>query len=127
MNRKDILDARSALYAYPKLARKRAEPKITPDYGGVVVQHGASRTTENVALASPLTDDEERIVCAVDNALDTLGHNYNADARLRVVQMVYFRRTHTLYGAAMEVGYGINTVKLWNRELMMSVYSHLKE
>ena len=127
IDKKDIRAARIALYQYPVLNRKRAEPKITPDYGGVVVQHGATRVTENVALAVPLTEQEERIVSAVDQALDTQAHNYNAADRLRVTQMVYFRRTHTLLGAAMEVGYNKETVRLWNRELLMSVYSHLKK
>lgn len=126
MNTFDRREAVKALRAYPKIQRRRREAKITPDYGGVVVQHSATRTTENVALASRLTDAELNIISAVDFAMQMQGRCYNATERLKLVQMVYFRRTHTLQGVATEVGYNINTIKAWNSELLSSVFTGLK-
>lgn len=126
MNSHDRFEAVKALRAYPRIQRRQKEARITPDYGGVVVQHGASRTTENIALSSNLTDVEQNIVSAVDFALSMQGRCYNAEQRLKMVQMVYFQRTHTLQGAAMVVGYNVNTIKSWNSELLSAVFTALR-
>ncbi len=63
---------------------------------------------------------------AVDRALEMQKGYYNADARLRMVDMVYFRQTHTLQGAAVSVEYSIETVKKWNLEIMTAVYVALQ-
>ena len=122
-------EARAALRQYPRCKRKQAETsemRITPNYGGVAVQHSASRTTENVALRSTLTEREENIINAVEFMLNMQRRYYNADARLRMLKLVYWSRTHTMQGAAMEVGYNINTVKSWNTEMLTAVYVALK-
>jgi hypothetical protein len=126
MTNADRREAIQALRMYPRLIKRRGQAKITPDYNGVAVQHGASRVTENVALASSLTEAEERIVNAVEFALQIQAHNHTAAQRLKVTQLVYFRRTHTLIGAAMAVEYNINSVKLWNTELLKDVAAYLK-
>lgn len=117
-------EARAALRQYPKLKRRQGENEatITPVYGGAVVQHSASRTTEDVALRSTLTEREENIISAVEFMLQMQRRYYNADARLRMLKLVYWSRTHTMQGAAMEVGYNINTVKSWNTEMLTAVY-----
>lgn len=127
MNAKDRREAKAALRAYPRIQKRMKEPKITPDYGGVVVQHEASRTTENIALQSNLTEAEENIVSTVEFALQMQQRCYNANERMKMVQMVYFNHTHTLDGAAQVVGYNINTVKGWNNELLSSVFTGLKK
>lgn len=122
-------EARAALRLYPKLKRRQGENEmqITPVYGGSAVQHSASRTTENVALRSTLTEREENIISAVEFMLQMQRRYYNADARLRMVKLVYWSRTHTMQGAAMEVGYNINTVKAWNTEMLTAVYVALRK
>jgi hypothetical protein len=122
-------EARTALRLYPKLKRRQGENEmqITPVYGGAAVQHSASRTTENVALRSTLTEREENIISAVEFMLTMQRRYYNADARLRMLKLVYWSRTHTMQGAAMEVGYNINTVKAWNTEMLTAVYVAIKK
>ena len=123
-------EARAALRAYPRLKKRQSdlhEMQITPVYGGAAVQHSASRTTENVALRSTLTEREENIVSAVEFMLNMQRRYYNADARMKMLSLVYFRRTHTMQGAAMEVGYNINTVKSWNTEMLTAVYVALRK
>ena len=122
-------EARTALKLYPKLKRRQGENEmqITPVYGGAAVQHSASRTTENVALRSTLTEREENIISAVEFMLQMQRRYYNADARLRMLKLVYWSRTHTMQGAAMEVGYNINTVKAWNTEMLTAVYVAIRK
>lgn len=78
--------------------------------------------TEDVALVPKLTEWEERVISAVEFAMRMQSRYYNADARMKMLSLVYFRRTHTLQGAAIEVGYNINTVKAWNTEILSAVY-----
>ena len=120
-------EARTALRLYPKLKRRQNENdmQITPVYGGAAVQHSASRTTENVALRSTLTEREENIISAVEFMLTMQRRYYNADARLRMLKLVYWSRTHTMQGAAMEVGYSFDTLCKWNTEVLSAVYTAL--
>ena len=122
-------EARAALRLYPKLKRRQGENEmqITPVYGGAAVQHSASRTTENVALRSTLTEREENIISAVEFALNMQAQYYNGEARHKMIQLVYFRRTHTMQGAAMECGYSTETVWKWNTEVLAAVYTGLKK
>ena len=122
-------DARRALREYPRLKKKQAEVgemQITPIYGGAAVQHSASRVTENVALRSTLSDAESNIISAVEFMVSMQSRYYNAEARMKMLSLVYFRRTHTMQGAAMEVGYNINTIKSWNTEMLTAVYVALR-
>ncbi len=66
------------------------------------------------------------IVAAVERALKQQRRYYNADARIRMIDMVYFRKTHTLYGAAVAVEYSPETIKKWNLELLSAVYVALQ-
>lgn len=122
-------EARAALRQYPKLKRRQGENEatITPVYGGAAVQHSASRVTEEVALRSTLTEREENIISAVEFMLTMQRRYYNADARMRMLKLVYWSRTHTMQGAAMEVGYNINTVKAWNTEMLTAVYVAIRK
>lgn len=121
-------EARSALRSYPKLKLKQSlnDQQITPQYGGPVVQHEASRTTEAAALRTKLTDYEQTVIDAVEFAMEMQGRYYNAEARLKMMRLVYFRKTHTMQGAALEVEYNINTIKAWNTEVLTAVYVFLK-
>lgn len=122
-------EARAALRQYLKLKRRQGENEatITPVYGGAAVQHSVSRTTENVALRSTLTEREENVISAVEFMMAMQSRYYNADARMKMLSLVYFRRTHTMQGAAMEVGYNINTVKAWNTEMLTAVYVAIRK
>ena len=123
-------EARKALRDYPRIKKRQSlltSQQITPVYGGAAVQHSASRTTEDVALRTTLTEREENVISAVEFMLNMQSRYYNADARMRMVRLVYWARTHTLQGAAMEVGYNINTVKAWNTEMLTAVYVAIRK
>lgn len=120
-------EAKRALYDYPRIRRKQGAQMITPNYAGVAVQHAPTRTTETAALSAAMSDREERVVRAVELALEMQRHYHNADARLLMVQLVYWRRTHTLEGAALEAHYSVEAVKRWNTEILTAVYVGLKK
>lgn len=123
-------EARKALRDYPRIKKRQSlltSQQITPVYGGAAVQHSASRTTEDVALRTTLTEREENVVSAVEFMLNMQSRYYNADARMRMVRLVYWARTHTLQGAALEVGYNINTIKAWNTEMLTAIYVAIRK
>ena len=123
-------EARKALRDYPRIKKRQSllkSQQITPVYGGAAVQHSASRTTEDVALRTTLTEREENVISAVEFMLNMQSRYYNADARMRMVRLVYWARTHTLQGAALEVGYNINTIKAWNTEILTAIYVAIRK
>lgn len=65
---------------------------------------------------------DQAIVSAVEFAMKMQMQYYNAQERLRMIRLVYFVRTHTLQGAAMECHYSLQTVKNWNTEILTAVY-----
>ena len=51
----------------------------------------------------------------------------NAEERMRMIKLVYFQRTHTMEGAALECHYSVDALKKWNSEIMAAVYVALKK
>ena len=123
-------EAKTALRQYPKAKRKQnetGEMRITPAYGGVPGGDSASRTTENVALGVKLTPYEENVISAVEFAMKMQCAYPNAQERMKMIDLVYFKRTHTLAGAAIECHYSEEALKKWNIEILSSVYTALKK
>lgn len=119
-------DARKALFAYPKILAKKRDAinvSVTANYSGMPGAHNASRTTENAALKAGLTEREEIVLEAVENALRIQSYYANGAERQKFVELKYFRRTHTLYGAACELHYSEETVKAWNTQILTAVYA----
>lgn len=73
--------------------------KITPAYTGMPRGGGSGRTTETLALAH-LPEQEERILVAVDYAVQEIRRRRDGEEIIRLVTMVYFEQTHTVEGAA---------------------------
>ena len=122
-------EARRALRDYPRIKRRQGdnEMQITPVYGGAAVQHSASRTTENVALRSTLTEREETVISAVEFMLNMQRRYQNSAERLRMIELVYFKHTHTIDGAADIVHYSPDALWRWNGEILTAVYVGLKK
>lgn len=123
-------EARAALRQYPKCKRKQSETgemQITPAYGGTPGSHTATRTTENVALAVRLTPHEENVISAVEFMMKMQSAYPNAEERFKMIRLVYFNRTHTMEGAALECHYSVDALKKWNSEIMAAVYVALKK
>ena len=69
--------------------------------------------------------EDQRIVDAVESAMQTQASYHNGQQRMRMIRLKYILQTHTLQGAAMECNYSLQTVKRWNNELLASVASAL--
>jgi len=112
--------ARAAIRRYPELLQAEADlraGKTTPAYTGMPGGGEASRTTELLAIRE-LPKDAQRDLDAVRMALDTIKRYRNADLRLKMIDMCYWRKTHTVDGAAMVLHVSQDTAHLWDRGII---------
>ena len=107
---------------YPELKERDAESKknsTTQNYerpaGGT-----AGRKTENAAL-SGMKEWDRRELAAVHAAVLKTKKMKNGSERLRLVELTFWRRTHTLEGAALAVHVSYTTAVRWNREFIYLV------
>lgn len=71
---------------------------------------GASRTLENLAIREfPAT--KQREYEAVRRAVEAIRKTPNGKAWYSIIDLVYWRNSHTLDGAALEVGYSKDRAK----------------
>lgn len=68
--------------------------------------------------ATERTVNEQRRVEIVNRALDAVQHMTDAAYRQKVIELVYFQNSYTLYGAALQIPVGERTAQRWNAELM---------
>lgn len=109
--------ARSAIRRYPELLRAEADlhaAKTTPAYTGMPGGSEASRTTELLAIRE-LSPHDQRDLDAVRLALDTIKRYRNADLRYKLIEICYWRNTHTVDGAAMIIHVSPRTAHEWDR------------
>lgn len=109
--------ARAAIKRYPELLQAEADlraGKVTPAYSGIPGGGSASRTTELLAMRE-LPKDAQRDLDAVRLALDTIKRYRNADLRYRLIEISYWRQTHSIDGAAMLIHVAPRTAHEWDR------------
>lgn len=89
-------------YPYLKARQNEAKtPRVTAVYGPVVGGNGRHRGTEEIAIKSPLNAKEEEVVAAIDKTIEEIKRQRDGETVLRIVEMVDFKRSHTIEGAAM--------------------------
>ena len=66
--------------------------------------------------------DDQAVIAAVEFAMKMQDVYPNAAERRAMVDMVYFKGTHTMQGAALECHYSPDTVKKWAAEIKAAVY-----
>ena len=109
-----------ALKAYPALiAQKDAirRQNIIAKYSNEPRAGGSSRQTENIALKD-LPPGEAAIVDAISSALDEISRRKDGDDIIRLIDLVYFRKSHTLQGAAMALAMSEITAKRKNGDFI---------
>lgn len=119
---------RQAAYEYPALRselRDLQSMSITPKLTGMPVGGGERRSTEDVALRQ-LPADRQRKYDAVNQALNISEHLTSGLSRVKLIQLVYFRRSHTLEGAALQIPCDVRTAKTWNNDFLLLVWSNLR-
>lgn len=111
---------------YPVLRQRKADmqaPRITVTYGGQPHGSGISNPTQAAALRQ-LRQNDERDISAVECAIaDTLRLRDGAE-RMKIIELVYWRRTHTLEGAAQTIPCSIATAWRWHGDFIRQVAVH---
>ncbi len=108
---------------YPDLKREYTalhQQAVTQSYTAIPGDGGANRSTEVVALRelSPVKQQEYE---AVRKALESTAKLKNGAARLKLIELVFFKKTHTLNGAAMEIHYSYNSAKEFHADFIKAV------
>ena len=65
-----------------------------------------------------LTEAERR---AVEAAIESTKHMKNGKARMEIMDLVYFQRSHNLMGAAQKLGYGYDRAKQIHTQFLHEV------
>lgn len=108
-----VINVMRDYYAYRKIDREAHSQRVTAQYNKGRGGGGVSRTTEQAALRSGLTRQQQRELEAVERAVKTTRRGPDGKLRLKVVEMVYFRDTHTIEGAAQQVHVSYSTAWRW--------------
>lgn len=63
---------------------------------------------------------------AVDTAIETTKEMIGGDDRLKVIELVFWARTHTLGGAAMQIPCAWRTAQRWQADFIMEVAKNFR-
>ncbi|MBO5837254.1 MAG: hypothetical protein J6Q92_05105 [Oscillospiraceae bacterium] len=98
---------RGVVRAYPELKKEYEElhrQSLTAGMSGMPGSGGISRGTENIAVRE-LPYTKQREYESVRRAIEMTKTMSNGSQRLRIIELVYWKRSHTVEGAAMRAGY----------------------
>ena len=113
--------------SYPALCRKAesvGDIPCTPAYGASGGHSGGGSPVER-AVVDRLTDKEQRRYDAVQAAISETERMKHGHQRMELIDRVYWKRSHTLYGAAMCVPVSERTAHTWNAEFIRLVEKYL--
>ena len=68
--------------------------------------------------AETWSERDARLVSMVDDTLAEIAQTRDGDKQASLFDLVYFRRSHTLYGAAMTIPVSERQAQKWNARLM---------
>ena len=97
--------AKAMIRAYPNLKRQYDElhkTQVTANMSGMPGGGGASRTVEQIAIRQ-LPPCKQREYDSVSKAISRTKLMQNGKERLAVIDLVLWRQTHTIEGAAMHL------------------------
>lgn len=113
--------------SYPALRRKAesvGDIPCTPAYGASGGHSGCGSPVER-AVVDRLTDKEQRRYDAVRQAISETEAMKHGHQRMELIDRVYWKRSHTLYGAAMCAPVSERTAKRWSAEFVRTVEKYL--
>lgn len=128
-NREDWWEyTKRIIRSYPALARKAesvGDMPCTPAYGTGGGHGGTNSNPVERAVVDRLTDEEQRRYDAVRAAISETERMKHGHQRMELIDRVYWKRSHTLYGAAMCVPVSERTAKRWSAEFVRTVEKYL--
>lgn len=106
---------------YPELCAEQAElrkTQLSPAMTGM--PHGRGKTTDPVADTAlrELPEINRRELEAVRQAIEETRTLPNGEERLEMVRLVFWKRTHTLEGAAIKCHMSYVTARRWHGEFI---------
>lgn len=114
---------RNVIRAYPELKKEYDalhQQSVTANLSGMPGSGSVSRGTENIATRElPRTKQQE--YDAVRQAIELTHRMPNGKFRLCIIDLVYWKRTHTVEGAAIKVGYSTDRGKQIHGEFVRLV------
>lgn len=103
--------------AYDTLHTQRITGDLTRISG---IKGGISRPTENTVLLE-LPPARQREYDAVTKAIELTRRRQNGADRLALIDLVFWKGTHNLQGAAMRLHISYDTAKLYHKEFIRLV------
>ena len=100
--------------------RRLQDAAVTQNYSAIPGGSGPRRSTEEHGTAS-LGYHIDREVEAVREAIEETKNMKTGDLRLRIIDFVYWSRTHTLHGACDAVCVAYDTGKVYHAEFIRCV------
>ena len=108
---------------YPALKEQYEDlhsQSLVADYSGMPRGGGGGRALESLAVRE-LPSTQQREFEAVRRAVEVTELCNNGTDRLKVIRLVFWRRSHTLEGAAQAVPCHYKTAQGWNNEFIRTV------
>lgn len=94
---------------------------VTASYTGMPRSGGENRTVESIAIRTLPRDEQMEYDAVLAAARETKWEFSNADKRIDLINMVYWKQTHTLHGAAMALYIDYETAKRWQQNFIHKV------
>ena len=119
---------KNVIRAFPELKREYNalhEQAVTANVSGLPGGGGAGRGVESIALRE-LPGPKQRDFDAVRNAVAITERMKTGRERLKMVDMVFWKGSHTLSGAAMAINISYETAVEYHRDFIM-VTAYYKE
>lgn len=107
---------------YPDYCRELEsirEQKITANYSATAHGSGVSKPVETLALRE-LPKAEQKQYDAVVGAISMTKRLKDGEERLKLIDMVFWKKTRNLQGAAMVCNVSYGTAKRWHKEFIIS-------
>jgi len=112
-------------YRYKAMKKAAQSTRITAQYNKGKGGSGISRTTESAAMRTGLTRQQEKELDAVERAIGSTRRGPDGKIRVKVVELVYFRGSHTIEGAAQIVHVSYKTAWRWTDNFIRLVGKNL--
>ncbi|MEA4922176.1 MAG: hypothetical protein VB031_02275 [Eubacteriaceae bacterium] len=121
---------KSIIRDYPRLRaeiNRIREPRVTSRMGGSGGGSGISNPTMD-AVIHDLPPREQKKYDAVENAIERTEqlHPDTVKERMMIIDLVYWRQTHTIEGAAMRVPCHRNVAGNWQAEFIRIIADELE-
>lgn len=120
-------DVKRLIEQYPELKeamRDQLPAAATAQYGPLTPQSAPGRALESLVVKR-LSRREAAEIEAVEAAIRETARKPTGEARLAIIDLVYWRKSHRLCGAAMEIGYSEIQAKRYSAEFIRLVAFYL--